>query len=481
MIMTLPSCLRRLTLVVGLALTTPSMATLPPEVDAILARAKVPTDAVAALVVPLDNPGAVKLSHRAEVPMNPASVMKLVTTLAGLELLGPAYTWSTHVHLQGPIRDGSLDGSLLIKGGGDPKLVLERLWLLLRRVQQMGVQRIRGDILLDRSAFDLPPQDPAQFDGEPLRPYNAAPDALLINFKSVVFTFTPDPQAGVARVQMDPPLAGVNRPFQVPLQAGDCSDYRSALKADWSDPLRLRFLGAYPSSCGERTWPVAYADPANYAARAVEGLWREMGGQLDGRVREARADERPAAGLAPNLSLPSPPLAEVVRDINKYSNNVMAQHLALSLALPDLGAGPITPARARERLTQWWAQRWPELPPPVVDNGSGLSRQERITAQALAALLVRGWHSALMPDFVASLPFSGVDGTLRRTRLPNLAGLAGAHLKTGSLRDVNALAGYVHTTQGRRYVLVAMVNHPNASAARPALEALVGWTARQDR
>lgn len=475
------SHLRLLALAWSLTQTAPSLANLPADVEAALARAKVPTDAVAALVVPLDAPGTPRLTHRAQVPMNPASVMKLVTTLAGLELLGPAYTWTTAVHLHGPIREGSLEGSLLIKGGGDPKLVQERLWLLLRRVQQAGVQRIRGDILLDRSAFDLPPPDPAQFDGEPLRPYNAAPDALLINFKSLVFTFTPDTRAGLARVQMDPPMAGISRPTSVPLQTGDCSDYRSALKADWSDPQRLRFLGAYPSSCGERAWPVAYADPTSYAARAVEGLWRDMGGLLDDSVREARPEERPTPGTTPSLSLSSPPLAEVIRDINKYSNNVMAQHLALSLALPDVGAGPVTPTLARERINQWWTQRWPDMPAPVVDNGSGLSRQERITAQALSALLLRAWHSPLMPDFVASLPLSGVDGTLRRSRWPASAGLAGAHLKTGSLRDVNALAGYVHTTQGRRYALVAIVNHPNASAARPALDALVGWTARQDR
>ncbi|MEO7105609.1 MAG: D-alanyl-D-alanine carboxypeptidase, partial [Rhodoferax sp.] len=166
---------------------------LPPEVDAALARAKIPRDAVSVLLVDAQGQAAPRVSYRANVPMNPASVMKLVTTFAALDLLGPSYTWATPVFMDGPIRDGTLHGNLTIQGQGDPKLVLERMWLLLRRVQGMGIRTIAGDIVLDRSAFDVPNADPSAFDGEPLRPYNASPDALLFNFKSVVMTFTPEP------------------------------------------------------------------------------------------------------------------------------------------------------------------------------------------------------------------------------------------------------------------------------------------------
>jgi D-alanyl-D-alanine carboxypeptidase/D-alanyl-D-alanine-endopeptidase (penicillin-binding protein 4) len=111
----------------------------------------------------------------------------------------------------------------------------------------------------------------------------------------------------------------------------------------------------------------------------------------------------------------------------------------------------------------------------VLDNGSGLSRTERISAEALARLLQSAWASPLMPELVSSLPIVGVDGTLRRIK-GKAAG--SAHLKSGSLRDVVAMAGYVHALSGQRHVLVAIVNHPNAQAARPALEALVEWTFR---
>ena len=130
---------------------------LPPEVTALLAQAKVPRDALAALVVDaapaLNGQPAPLLSWRASATVNPASVMKLVTTYAALELLGPSFTWNTPVYVDGTVADGVLQGNLVIQGKGDPKLVLERLWLLLRRVQGLGIKRITGDILLDRSAF----------------------------------------------------------------------------------------------------------------------------------------------------------------------------------------------------------------------------------------------------------------------------------------------------------------------------------------
>lgn len=454
-----------------------SAQNLPAEVDAALARAKVPSDALAVLLVDAQGQSAPLVSHRAVAAMNPASVMKLVTTYAALDMLGPAFSWSTPVFADGVVRDGTLQGNLYIVGQGDPKLVLERLWLLLRRVQGVGIHTIAGDVVLDSSAFDVGRSDPSGFDGEPLKPYNAAPDALLVNFKALVMTFTPErgAGAGVARVQFDPPLAGVQMPTSVPLLAGACDDYRAALKADFSDPNRVRFMGGYPASCGEKVWPVAYADPASYASRAVQGLWGSMGGKLTGAVRSGRAPAGVFAGK-PLFEVRSPSLAEIVRDINKYSNNVMAQQLFLTLGreggAADTPDGPFSFVSARKRVQRWWQERISPHDLPVLDNGSGLSRIERISAQGLARLLQVAYASPLMPELMASLPISGVDGTLRRVQ-SRAAG--SAHLKTGSLSDVVAVAGFVHAVSGRRFILVAIVNHPNAKAARPAIDTLVEW------
>jgi D-alanyl-D-alanine carboxypeptidase/D-alanyl-D-alanine-endopeptidase (penicillin-binding protein 4) len=468
---------------------------IPPEVEAALVRAKIPRDAVSLLVQDAEQANAApRLSHRAQVAMNPASVMKLTTTYAALDLLGPAYAWSTPVYVEGRVQSGTLSGNVYIKGVGDPKLVLERLWLLLRRLQGIGIQQIAGDIVLDRSALEVPDADPASFDGEPLRPYNAAPDALLINFKAVVMTFTPDPARNTAQVQLDPPLAGVQMQTTVPLSNADCGDYRGALKADFSDANRIRFGGSYAAACGEKVWPMAYADPRSYGVRAVQGLWLDMGGKLTGSVRYGAVPAALAAGK-PTLETTSAPLTEIIRDINKYSNNVMAQQVFLTLgrvvpmaapgtpgdnatgAVPALGVGSFAASRAV--LQRWWRERISADEVPIWDNGSGLSRQERISAQGLARLLQVAWRSPYMSELMSSLPITGVDGTLKRFKSK---AVGSAHLKTGTLSNALARAGYVDGASGKRYVLVALINHANANteAARAVMETLVDWVARDN-
>ena len=526
---------------------------LPPSVRLELQRAGIPAEALSVVVHELGQDEArLHWQHRRLV--NPASLMKLLTTAAALDRLGPAWTWTTPVWLAGPVRDGVLEGDLHIRGSGDPQLVIERLWLLLRRVQAAGVREIRGDIVLDHSAFDMPPGHPADFDGEPLRPYNVRADALLLNFHTRTWTFRPDLDAGVARVSVDPPLAPsvALAPFaalvppapfaalvppapfaplaplaplappmpgpapsptlkstptstpapgpgpgpalsrSVPLQKGPCGDWRRNLQADFSAADGARFGGAYASACGELSWPVADPDPSTYNARLLTQMWQDLGGRLGGRVRAG-----PAPATVPSFEVKSAPLSEVVRDINKFSNNVMAQQLFLTLALQDgaLNDGALrdggpraTPEAARRSLRRWLEERigLPEASSGtaagspagteageslVIDNGSGLSRQTRVTALLLARVLQKVWDSPTMPELMASLPIAGLDGTLRRSRVSG----GRAHLKTGSLRDVQGLAGYVLSHGGRRYVLVGIVQHPQAGAARPALDALVQW------
>ncbi len=451
--------------VVAMPLHALAAGGLPATVEAALQRAQVPREALSVVVLPAaaQAKGAPLISHRAQVPVNPASLMKLVTTTVALDQLGPAFTWSTPVYVDGVVREGVLQGHVYLRGQGDPRLGVERLWLLLRRLQGLGIQRIEGDIVLDRSAFEVPARDPGGFDGEPLRPYNASPDALLINFKSVLMHFVPDRAAQVARVHVEPPLAGVQFPASVPLSAGECLDYRAGLRLDWQDPVRPRLAGSYPASCGERLWPLAHPDPARFAARAIEGMWQQLGGQLRGSVRDGQVP----AGLRPAFSVESPPLAEVVRDINKFSNNVMAQQLFLTLSWQPQGLGRFE--ASRDLVTRWWRSRI-GAEDLVLDNGSGLSRQERITATGLARLLTHAWASPYASELMSSLPLAGQDGTLRRQ-----ASTAVAHLKTGSLRDVVGVAGFVDNARGERWVVVAIVNHAQAQAARGALEAVVEW------
>ncbi len=476
----------------GLAQKPPAAArsakpVLPAAVAKALTRAQVPLDAVTLLVVDAGGKAPPRLAHRAAEPMNPASVMKLVTTYAALDLLGPDYTWTTRVLMDGRLSEGVLHGNLIVRGGGDPKMVVERLQALLAQIQYSGVKVVRGDIVLDRSAFQSVAQDAGEFDGEPLRPYNASPDALLINFKSMVMRFTPDPLNNRALVTVEPPLSGIVIDESVPLaRVARCGDWRSELGASVNNPNRLQFTGSYSAACGERVWPSAYPEPASFAARAIEGSWRAMGGLLTGTVRDATPAELALirargtlSGEKPPLRLdaPSLPLREIVRDVNKFSNNVMARHLFLSLSRPQGGQlDQASPETGRAALAAWWKKSMPQQPAPVMDNGSGLSRIERVTANGLAAMLQHAVQSRVAQDLLDSLPVAGMDATMR-ARAKNVAGQA--FIKTGSLRDVTAVAGYANGASGARYIVVGIVNHPNAGAARPALDALIQWAVQE--
>lgn len=466
----------------------PADTALPPTLAQALHRAGLPTAALSAMVVPVDDEaGAARLSLGAERALNPASVMKLVTTFAALDLLGPDFTWRTGFYADGPVAEGVLRGNLYVRGGGDPKFVRERIEEAFAALQARGVRVILGDMVLDHSAYDLPERDPGAFDGEALRPYNATPDALLVNFKSVILTFTPDPAAGVARVVAEPPLAGLEVAAQVPLSQQPCGDWRGELGARFDRADAIVFQGRYPARCGERTWPVAYQDPASYAARALEGLWRAGGGALTGRVRRGLVP--PGATLLHEA--PSLPLAQIVADVNQWSNNVMAQQVFLTLGqLPPAvaqagGPSPVGPVRvgayehSRELLGLWWRRRFgARVPAPVLDNGSGLSREERITPDALVGLLRAAAQHPQADTFVGSLAVAGVSGTAARmAQSPRSAARGQAWVKTGTLRDVTGIAGYVQGRDGRRLAVVGFIHDPRAAEGRPVLDALLEWAA----
>ena len=406
------------------------------------------------------------LSWRADAPMNPASAMKIVTTYAGLELLGPAFHWKTEVYVDGD--------NLILRGTGDPKLNYESFWMLLRNLRGRGLREIRGDVILDRSYFAPMQADP--FDNDTYRPYNVPPDALLVNFKSLRFTFIPDGDKAV-RIYTEPNL-GLDVANQLRPDASACPDgtraFREQIQASFqSQPPRASFLGTYPLSCGERELNVALYDPQEYFAGMVRQLWGEMGGTWKGTVREGSVP--PTAKLI--YVHESEPLSEVVRDINKFSNNVMARQLFLTIGA-ERGTPPGRADEAARVIRQWVAAKKINAPELVLENGSGLSRVERISAQHLAALLQAAYRSPVMPEFMSSLPIVAADGTMRK-RLVGGPVAGSAHIKTGLLNDARTIAGYVLDRQGRRQVVVMMVNHPRAPEADVAMDALLEAVYRQ--
>ena len=463
--------MRSFAIFVLLALATASAsAELPRPLRRAFADAGIPLDAVAVVVQRVDARRPL-VSHRSDVPMNPASVMKLVTTFAALDLLGPDYRWRTEVFLDGRLVDGTLDGNLVIKGRGDPKITIEQWQALMGELRARGLERIRGDLVLDRTAFRLPAHDPAAFDGESLRPYNVGPDALLVNFKSVRFAFAPNASDDGVDLVVEPPLPQLAR-GQVPaLVEGPCADWRRQLAASFINQPRAAaatFPGRYARSCGLREWNVALLDHANYVHGMFSAYFAQVGGQFSGAVHDGLAPLR-----EPFAVLESPPLYDVVRDVNKLSNNVMARQVFLTLATA-AHALPASPDKAVDAIERWLARRRIAMPGLVIENGSGLSRVERVTANGLANLLAAANASEVRDEYASSLAVAATDGTLERRMLD--AHTAGrALLKTGSLEGVRALAGYVIDVEGQRWILVALVNHPNAARAPAALDYLADW------
>jgi len=395
---------------------------------------------------------------------NPASVMKLVTTLAGLDTLGPAHTWRTGVWVDGEVQDGVLEGDLILVGGGDPSLTLERFWLLLREARARGLREIRGEVRIDNGLYDIAATDPGEFDNAPLKSYNAAPTALLVNYNTVALRLAPGP-AGLA-ARLDPPALPVDNAVRIDRRA-PC-DGRDRIDVVREGDV-LRVSGRHTETCGERVlWLNLLCPPATVAVY-FRALWRELGGAFDGAVR---LGPRPDTARL-WLEFDSPPLAQVVRDINKHSNNVMAKMLYLNLGLAHAGA-PATWDKADAALRAWLARRGLDIPELALDNGSGLSRVERISAASMARLLDWATRQPLYFEFAASLPALGQEGTQRR-RLNGTALAGRGWLKSGTLNGVRNFAGYVLDREGRRRIVVLFVNHANAARAAPVQEALIEW------
>jgi len=441
---------------------------LPPSFRQALKAAQIPTANVAVVIQPVEATAPL-VSHNARQAMSPASVMKLLTTYAALDLLGPAYTWKTTALADtAPVAD-TLNGNLYLKGGGDPKLALEHFTALLRQLRVRGVRHIAGDVVLDRSAFLVPAEDPGAFDNKPLRPYNVGPDALLVNFRALTFSLAG--LDGKVRLLAETPAEGLTVDNQLKLVDGPCS-------TDWKDFVgirllpegtgqRLEFTGNFSPACGEKHLSIAPFSADGQVAGLFKALWRELGGSLSGQVR---------AGATPATARPlaqqeSPTLAELVRDTNKFSNNVMARQIFLALGNDE---GPATTDRARQRIADWLTRRGLRLPELVLDNGSGLSRRERISADGLGRLLLDAWHSPVMPELIASLPIVGIDGTMKK-RLTDSAATGRAHIKTGYLEGVRAAAGFALDSHGRNYVVICLINHPRAVAGAGAIDSLIQW------
>jgi D-alanyl-D-alanine carboxypeptidase/D-alanyl-D-alanine-endopeptidase (penicillin-binding protein 4) len=464
-------------------------APLPSTVIQELKKAHIPQSSIAVEVREVGK-HAPLISINTQRAMNPASTMKLLTTFAALDLLGPAYTWKTEAYIDGELKDGVLNGNLILKGYGDPKFTIEQFWLWLSELRARGLREIHGDLVFDRSYFELPAHDPAQFDDDPARAYNVGPDALLINFNTLRLRYMPDGNS--LKVVSEPSLDGVTVDNQL-IPNGEIVNCDN-----WDDLFQVQpngdsvvLQGDYPMGCGEREQNLSVMPHTRYVGALFGAIWKELGGTLQGKERDGVVGNNAKLFSVHR----SEPLSTIIRDINKFSNNVMARQLFLTLGQSGPSLGEPTPsitADAKENFNShplsiersiftmqtWLARNQLDFKEVVLENGAGLSRKERISAAHMTQLLQHASDHPLNAELQASLPILGVDGSVKR-RLKESPAASHAHLKTGTLEGVKTIAGYVRSNTGREWIVVFFINHPYAKGGQDAQDALIEWVAHK--
>jgi serine-type D-Ala-D-Ala carboxypeptidase/endopeptidase (penicillin-binding protein 4) len=478
--------LRRLAIAAALCAWLPAHAQLPDAVNQVLLEYGIPADAVGAFVLRGEN---VVVAHHAEKPMQPASTMKLVTTMVGLEQLGPVFRGRTEMRSTGKIENGVLKGDLVLRGGADMDFSSEALENMLRALRYQGVRKIEGKLVLDRNLFNPARSDVGipPFDESPEAYYNVIPDALMINKNMLQL----DMRSTGKRIQlgMQPDLQNVTIRDDMTLVDANCAKWEDGWKLPEAvrgknGKIQVVLHGTFPRNCVADN-SINVVDRDDYLDRLFRLKWKQLGGTISGATVEG-ATPTDAALLAAHTSRPLP---ELVRDINKPSDNTLARTVFLSLgsleADPVLGSHPLPPSsettfvRADQAVRTWMRAHEIDDSGLVLENGSGLSRSEKISPQQMGGLLKAGLRSNWAPEFLASLPIVAMDGTMRK-RLKDSPAAGHARLKTGSLHDVAAVAGYVQDASGTRCVVVAFVNTDLVAngKGRKVLDALIDWVAR---
>jgi D-alanyl-D-alanine carboxypeptidase/D-alanyl-D-alanine-endopeptidase (penicillin-binding protein 4) len=396
-------------------------------------------------------------------PRVPASVIKLLTSIAGLDTLGTDYRWATDVYVDGKIVGGQLQGNLYIQGFGDPYLTTDAFAGLLRDLRTKGLIAIGGDLVLDNSFLVAPEQERGDFDGAAQRSYNALPAALSVNLQVTDVHLYHDWVNNKVGVYTRPPLTGVEILNEARLVDASCvpsnhNPVAAFIEATETAGPRLRISGTFAKTCGEEQVGRLLLSPEQHAAAAFDALWRDLGGSISGKIRLGQVP-KDARQFHRHLSQP---LSVIIRDINKNSNNLMARMLFLTLGTKRYGASG-TPEKSRDAVAAWLRESGLSMPELMVENGSGLSRDTRISAGSLGDLLSWSYHRPWMPELLASMSIAGVDGTTRRRlRREPIAGRA--HLKTGTVRDASCIAGYVLDRDNRRWVVAVLVNSRDGQA-----------------
>lgn len=427
---------------------------LPKTVVNILNKHKLPSSSMSVFIKEIGN-NAPLIEYQASTARNPASVMKLVTTLAALEILGPAYKWETNFYIDGVFSNSVLQGNLKIKGGGDPFFTRENFWHSLFSMQSKGLKNIKGHLIIDNSLLAQEQGHTGQFDKKPYRAYNAFPDAALLNFSAQQFIFLP--QGKNVKIYADPPSSNLEIQNRLQLVKGRCRGISHAVRMNVKQLGKktiAEFTGNYPNRCGERELLRSVSNNSLFTFGVFKSLWESMGGSISGEVKHGIVNQN----SKPIHTHHSQPLSDIIQYINKFSNNVMARQLMLTIGKEMYGE-PGSKATGSRAIHDWLRKKGIEEKNFIIENGAGLSRKARISSLALGLLLEQAYQDPLRPEFLSSLPIAGIDGTMKK-RFNGKIPAGTMRMKTGLLNDVRSMAGYVTSKSGKIFIVVSLQNHP---------------------
>ena len=486
---------------------TPGNTNLPTPIAQAIKKSGIPAESIALSIdkINVKSPSEKKylsesLIHwQANIPMNPASTMKLVTSLAAMEVLGPQYRWKTDLLTNGQIQNETLKGDLLIRGSGDPKLIPEEINKMLLNLKSIGVKKIDGNLIFDRSAYDNSVKESSFSDGEPTRAYNVSPDALLFSFNSFSFQFFPNINNDLVLIKQTPRIANLKIDNNLRIIEAPCTDWKKdinmSIGVQKNGEWLASFDGLYPSGCKTAFWNVVASDSDSFLLQSFIAAWEDIGGVW---IKKPTLKNMPLlSNFKPIVTHFGVPLYESVKDINKLSNNVMARQVLLTMALEKSGK-PGNTNNGMKIVKEWLNKNQLNMPELVIENGSGLSRVERISSQHLNQILLLGLNSSTNNYYLESLPIAGFDGTMKhrlldkfRKVVPNKKEAAalekntelfpdglkkyGAYIKTGSLVDVRSISGYVVSRSGHVYAVTSFINDRNANAGRGIHDAALSW------
>lgn len=389
------------------------------------------------------------------LPLMPASVEKLITTAAALHYLGPDYRFETEILHTGFRKGGNINGDLVIRGKGDPDLTPEKIWLIAERIKRMGVDEVTGALVVDGSFFDLRVTAPSWSNSHSQRAYDARLGALSVSFNTVAVHIHPGGKNGA------PVIAGLfpGSPYlELVNKAKTASKGRRGVHARRSiknGKIVITVTGTMRPGSKGKTIYLNVHDPLKYAAATFKEFFRRSGVVIKGGVETA-----PKAGAATSLiyTHKSDPLAVIVRKLNKFSNNFVAEQIAKTIAAEKMGE-PGSHEKALKLFTRFMVDSGIDMSGLVLADASGLSRRNRISAEAVTSLLtVMNQRFDIGPDFLAALGIMGVDGSVKK-RMNFSPAQSKARAKTGSLSGVSALAGYVAAQRGGLFAFAILFNN----------------------